>query len=673
MGARQGRRATLVAVALSFVVSLALASPAAATSCANLQAALTTSSPGDTITLDAGVTCNTGNATLPFTLPSHQVTLNGNGATIDATGATNRALDGIDIGATTVQGLTIQNSSFAGNGGAVGLSGASFPVFQDVKFLANHATGTNSGGAVYVTPSTGAGTIKFLNCEFGDGTSQGANTAGYRGGAIMTSGNAPVLIQGSRFNHNSTSFAAGAVVNFGGDLTVMNSSFTDNAATGSFYEGGAAIEVHPTGTTTISGSTFSGNHVTASPVAQQTLGGAVVIESGGDPAPAVHLDNNLFQNNSISGGSPTQYSPQGAGISLYGVATTSRNDRFVGNTLGPGQGTGKSWGAGVSVIGCQGSGASSATFENAVIAGNVATGSAAGAGVYVGCADGPAHLTLRNSTVAGNSAGGDTAGVWGGGDDTLDVVSSILAGNSGGADLVGFNTRNVTYSDVCFSGVAHPGTGNICAAAALVNPAGGDVHETSTSPTIDLGSNADVPSDLLADFEGNARITDGDGSGTATVDMGADESPAVAPSTPPGGGETAPPPPPSGTATPQPTATTNPPAPFSFKVSQGAGGVLTLTFTAPGPGLLEALGSYAKGASAAALKLGKGQVLYARVTKRTTSAGRVVIKLKPGKNAKRALAKRKKLVIRIVTRFSPTTGKPVTKTKTVKVLAKRPR
>lgn len=670
MTARHGRRGAVgLAITLSLLGALALASPAAATSCANLQTALNISSPGDTITLDAGVTCNTGNATLPFTLPSHQVTLVGNGATIDATGATNRALDGIDIGATTVRDLTIRNSSFAGDGGAVGLSGASFPVFQDDKFFNNHAGG--GGGAVYVTTSTGAGTTKFLNSVFGDGTSQGANTAGSRGGAIWTSGNAPVLIQDSRFNHNSTSFAAGAVVTFGGDLTVVNSSFTDNTATGSTYEGGAAIEVHPSGTTTISGSTFSGNHVTAGAGAQITLGGAVVIESGGNPAPLVHLDNNLFQSNSISGGSPTQYSPQGAGISLYGVASTSRNDRFIGNSLGPGQGSGQAWGAGVSVIGCQGGGASSATFENAVIAGNVATGSAAGAGVYVGCADGPAHLTLRNSTVAGNSAGGDTAGVWGGGDDVLDVVNSIIAGNSGGADLAGFNTRTVTFSDVCFSGAAHPGTGNICAAPALVDPAAGDVHETSPSPTIDLGSNADVASDLTTDFEGNLRITDGDGSGTATVDMGADESPAVAPPAPTGGTEN-PPPPSGGTTTPPPSGgTTNPPPPFSFKAAQGAGGVLTLTFKAPGPGLLETLGSFAKGASAAALKLGKGQVLYAKANRRVTKAGTIVIKLKPSKAVKQLLAKRKKLVVRIVTRFSPTTGKPVTKTKTVKVLAKR--
>lgn len=40
-----------------------------------------------------------------------------------------------------------------------------------------------------------------------------------------------------------------------------------------------------------------------------------------------------------------------------------------------------------------------------------------------------------------------------------------------------------------------------------------------TSPAIDAGDNADVPSGLTEDLDGNTRIADG-GSGTETVDLG---------------------------------------------------------------------------------------------------------------------------------------------------------
>jgi hypothetical protein len=113
--------------------------------------------------------------------------------------------------------------------------------------------------------------------------------------------------------------------------------------------------------------------------------------------------------------------------------------------------------------------------------------------------------------------GADTAGVWGGGDDNLTVTNSIIAGNTGGADLTGFSTRNVSFSDACFSGSAHPGTGNLCSSPLLVNPAAGDARETAASPTIDKGSNALIPAGLTTDFDGNARIQG------AAVDMGADE------------------------------------------------------------------------------------------------------------------------------------------------------
>ena len=78
----------------------------------------------------------------------------------------------------------------------------------------------------------------------------------------------------------------------------------------------------------------------------------------------------------------------------------------------------------------------------------------------------------------------------------------------------------VTFSDVQGG---YPGAGNIDADPLFVNPSAGDYHLGAGSPCIDVGTNA-APDLPARDFEGDPRILDGDGDGTAVVDMGADEA-----------------------------------------------------------------------------------------------------------------------------------------------------
>jgi hypothetical protein len=77
----------------------------------------------------------------------------------------------------------------------------------------------------------------------------------------------------------------------------------------------------------------------------------------------------------------------------------------------------------------------------------------------------------------------------------------------------------VTYSDVQGG---HPGAGNIHAYPWFVDPNHGDFHLGACSRCIDSGDNS-APNLPPRDFEGDARILDGDGDGTAIVDMGVDE------------------------------------------------------------------------------------------------------------------------------------------------------
>jgi hypothetical protein len=91
----------------------------------------------------------------------------------------------------------------------------------------------------------------------------------------------------------------------------------------------------------------------------------------------------------------------------------------------------------------------------------------------------------------------------------------------------GFNgsggSLTVSHSDLCAESSPFAGTGNICATPLLVSPATGNVREKYSSPTINAGSNALVPSGLTTDAFGDPRIAAKLAGHKAIVDMGAAE------------------------------------------------------------------------------------------------------------------------------------------------------
>lgn len=168
-------------------------------------------------------------------------------------------------------------------------------------------------------------------------------------------------------------------------------------------------------------------------------------------------------------------------------------------------------------------------------------------------------LTLDDSTVTDNavtdggtpaaSDSGATAGIAGDYDDTLELDNTIAYGDVGGTETSGFTgdeslaTKDppiaadpitANNSDFCDpnnpSSPLAPGN-NICADPLLVDDSYSsstttpDVHETSSSPTIDAGSNDLVASGLTADFYGVGREVAGHTCpvGAGTVDIGAAE------------------------------------------------------------------------------------------------------------------------------------------------------
>jgi hypothetical protein len=80
-----------------------------------------------------------------------------------------------------------------------------------------------------------------------------------------------------------------------------------------------------------------------------------------------------------------------------------------------------------------------------------------------------------------------------------------------------FSSGGIAYGGACHD---MTGTnGDISADPQFTNPTQGDYHLQQVSPSIDAGDNL-TPNLPDKDLDGNPRILDGDGNGTATIDMG---------------------------------------------------------------------------------------------------------------------------------------------------------
>ncbi|MEX2142163.1 MAG: choice-of-anchor Q domain-containing protein [Pirellulales bacterium] len=400
-----------------------------------------------------------------------------------------------NAGRLTITDSTISNNARSGGPGGAGEGGGIWNsgvlTIRDSTISNNSIVGFGAG--IY---NTVEGTATIVRCTISENVQQFLGS----GGAIWSAGD--LSIQHSTISGNRSE-SRGAITNTG-DLTVQNTVISGNFGSGIWNEGDLTVQ----------DSTISRNFGTA-----VTSGSGIYNSASGA---ATILRTMISENASAVFG--------GGGGGINNLGTLSVIDSTISANTAP---TG-SYLSGGGIYSQSGT----VTITNSTISGNSAY---AGGGIYNN-----GTMTLRSSTVAHNftvRGAGNTSsrpgGVANSESGSLTVQNTIIAGNR-----LGFGFGALTAPDVLgvFNSIGNNLIGDATGSSGWtvsdqtgsatnpldprVGPLGDNGGPTMThalldgSPAIDAGNNSAAPT---ADQRGVARPKDGNGDGTATVDIGAFE------------------------------------------------------------------------------------------------------------------------------------------------------
>jgi hypothetical protein len=274
------------------------------------------------------------------------------------------------------------------------LAGKTITLTQGPLVLSGAGAGTitiDAGSLSSLTISGGSKYQDFIidsgvNADFNKLTITGGRTgtdnveANYGGGI----GNSGTLTVNDSIITGNFGVNGGGVANLAsGDMTLSNSTVTDNSASGS------AGGIGNLGNLTLTSDSVTDNHATKQ-------GGGI-----GNAGNMTVLQSTITGN--VVNGNPKLTSVSGGGIGNDGTMTVSQS-LIAGNSAILSAGIGNS---------------GNMTLANSTVAGNSAS-------TYSGGIGNSGTLTLLNSTIAGNSASQD-GGVYNG--DSLTLLNSIIASN----------------------------------------------------------------------------------------------------------------------------------------------------------------------------------------------------------------------------------------------------
>ena len=210
-----------------------------------LREAVRWANAGETITFDDGVA---GTITLiggPLVL-TQDVTIDGdtngdNKADITISGNDLVQLIQVDSGTTTLLSLTLSHgySSDVVNGGALGIASGAVALVRDTTFSDNRhvSTGASLGGAI-----NSSGTLSIVNSTFSGNAAIGSTVAGYGGALYAGSGSTTSIVNSTLVGNSAQGVGnskGGAIfVQTYADLSIWNTTITGNSASGSLGTGG---------------------------------------------------------------------------------------------------------------------------------------------------------------------------------------------------------------------------------------------------------------------------------------------------------------------------------------------------------------------------------------------------------------------------------------------------
>jgi parallel beta-helix repeat protein len=367
-------------------------------------------------------------------------------------------------------GIYFENINF--NGKAITVSSANGP----------HVTIIDGGHvapvATFSQGETPTAELKGFTLQHGTSTFQ----TSYDGGGVYISSSSPTIL-GNIIQDNTACDGGGGIAVEFGSPRIQNNMIVNNTQAGcSGGIGGAGISVGGVGTTLIIGNLISDNAWTSGD------GGGISLFASG----AVTIEDNIITGNSASGVFPAA---SGGGISMV-------ND------------------------------------SPAIIVQNLIYDNSAdqGAGIYFLVPSGSQGPRLVNNTIADNTITQQGSAVYAAGfDDHVQFFNNLMIGQRGQSALYcdgayssqppavtnsdAFSPRGMGFSGTC----AQLATlnGNISADPKFIDNVS-NFELKPTSPAIDAGTNS-VPHLPHKDLSRQPRIVDGDGNGTAAIDMGAYE------------------------------------------------------------------------------------------------------------------------------------------------------
>ena len=442
------------------------------------------------ISFAAGSSSGPGNVSTATPFVGSNITIEGNGSTIERSQATTNLFRLFTVftkdvdnyqGQLTIKDLTIQNGYLEANGGAIYVLGQLD--LENTTISSNTSTqATEGGGAIFVRGSDNSFTSVNSSVTAIDSTIS-SNTAAQKGGGILAEANTTIVLINSTVSGNSVNSRGGGIWAFDSSVRLSNSTVSGNST----RTRGGGIYARDRSSISLNNSTVSANS------ANETAGGifssrfsSVSLNNSTVSGNSAYNVGGIFaqvrssvtlRNSTISGNSAAEHS---GGLMATGYSSISLNNSTV-------SGNSAVYGGGIYVS------SSSVSLSNSTLSGNSAV---SGGGIYA-LSDGTgSSVALSNSTVAGNSA---MSGAGGGiyvGRGSVSLTNSIVANSLNGGDcLISSTSVTITANE---HNIIEDGT---CGTNALsVDPRLGPLQDNggrtqthallANSPAINAGDNA---------------------------------------------------------------------------------------------------------------------------------------------------------------------------------------